>query len=66
MKRKDLRILDFCNYQVNTESGHYYLTDGRRSLKKFCERHGIGRAEVYKKLLIEKQMVLNSETITII
>jgi hypothetical protein len=66
LTKKSLRALDVNNYQVDTVEGHYYLLDGRRSLKRFAKRHGLVRASLYKTLLVKRQLVIQDESITVI
>lgn len=66
LNKKILRALDVNNYQIDTADGHYYLTDGRRSLKRFVKRHGLDRKSFYEILHVKRQLVIEDETITII
>lgn len=56
-------LLDSSNYQVSTEDGHYYLYDGRDSLKKFAKRHGVKYSLLAETLLTIGYLVINNEQI---
>lgn len=64
--RQSLRSLAVNNYQIDTTEGHYYLTDGRRSLKRFAKRHGLDRKSLFESLLTKRQLVFQDESITVI
>jgi hypothetical protein len=49
LTKQTLKKLDCNNYQVCDIDGHYYLTDGRRSLKKFAYYNNLD----YKQLLVD-------------
>lgn len=67
LTKQNLRVLDVNNYMVIVgDDGDYYLTDGRRSLKRFAKRHGLDRKSLYETLLTKRQLVLQDESITII
>ena len=41
MPRDKLNKLKTMNYQVDTEDGHYYMTEGLRSLFNFSKRYNV-------------------------
>lgn len=60
------KTLNSNNYQVTTEEGHFYLTDGLRSLYRFCKNNGLNFRALCIDLYCKKSLTLNDFEIVVI
>jgi len=68
LSKEQIDKLNFNNYQVDNEDGHYYLCNGIESLDNYASEIGVNNFDLYLYILNNGYYVepITGETITMI